>query len=101
VVYVTINNQVSEKEEGAMLWYSKACFRVRKHGTHNPNLVIICETDHSEAQLVWSQGMALTRTCLEGTGLHLIQRSPGIPQLPGRRFWKRSPRNGRLLARRR
>ena len=46
MVYVTINNQVSEKEEGAMLWYSKACFRVRKHGTLHPNLIINREMDH-------------------------------------------------------
>ena len=46
MVYFTINDQVSEMEEGAMLWYSKACFRVRKHGIHHPNLVITCEMDH-------------------------------------------------------
>ena len=46
MVHFTINYQLSEKEEGAMLWYSKACFRVRKHGTHHPKLVIISETDH-------------------------------------------------------
>jgi hypothetical protein len=36
-----------------MLWYSKACFRVRKHGAHgtyHPNLVIICESDRYGAE---------------------------------------------------
>ena len=40
------NDQVSGHEAGAMLWYSKACFRVRKHGTLHPNLIINCEMDH-------------------------------------------------------
>jgi hypothetical protein len=43
VLNFTINDQDSEKDAGAMLWYSKACFRVRKHGTHHPNPVIICD----------------------------------------------------------
>jgi hypothetical protein len=70
-----------------MLWYSKACFRVRKHGTHHPKLVITCVTDHlALGALVRCHASRGKRSLLE-SGDHGRDSLPKV-SFPGSRLYK-------------
>ncbi len=76
------NNCASRWRMCAMLRYSKACFRVPKHGTHTParGSVVGCDAFVLESML-WST--KAWHTCITLTGFRVfLNRPQGSPHVP-------------------